>query len=76
MEMERRGLSRAVLERVLAAPEQRIAVRPGREVLQSKIQFAGRDYLVPVLIDMDRQPAEVVTAYRTSKISKCWRPVS
>jgi hypothetical protein len=29
-------------------------------------------YLVRVFVDVDRDPAEVVTAYRTSKISKYW----
>jgi hypothetical protein len=27
-----------------------------------------------VFVDIDREPAEVVTAYRTSKIAKYWRP--
>jgi hypothetical protein len=30
-------------------------------------------YLVRAFVDIDRKPAEVVTAYRTSKISKYWR---
>jgi hypothetical protein len=29
-------------------------------------------YLVRVFVDVDRQPAEVVTVYRTSKIYKYW----
>lgn len=33
----------------------------------------ARMYLVRVVVDIDREPAEVVTAYRTSKISKYWR---
>jgi hypothetical protein len=33
----------------------------------------GRRYLVRVFVDVDRSPAEVVTAYRTSKIDKYWR---
>ena len=31
------------------------------------------NYLVRVVVDVDRNPAEVVTAYRTSKIAKYWR---
>lgn len=72
-ETERRGISEDVLRQVLAAPEQRIYVRPGREVLQSRLTFQGKTYLVRVFIDVDREPAEVVTAYRTSKIEKYWR---
>jgi hypothetical protein len=71
-EMQRRGIDAAVLRRVRAEPEQRDAVRPGREVFQSRIAFEGRTYLVRVLVDVDRKPAEVVTVYRTSKIEKYW----
>jgi hypothetical protein len=30
-------------------------------------------YLIRVIVDVDRKPAEVVTVYRTSKISKYWK---
>jgi len=45
----------------------------GRDVAQSRVEYQGREYLVRVFIDVDRLPAEVVTAYRTSKIAKYWR---
>ena len=32
-----------------------------------------RMYLVRVFVDIDREPAEVVTTYRSSKIAKYWR---
>ena len=72
-ELRRRGLDDAVVRQVLAEPEQRIAVRPGREVVQSRLQLAGNRYLVRVFVDVDRSPPEVVTAYHTSKIHKYWR---
>lgn len=74
-EMERRGLSDETIRLVLSRPEQQRAVRPGRVVLQSRVALgeAARTYLVRVVLDTDREPAEVVTAYRTSKISKYWR---
>jgi len=72
-EMERRGVDEAVVRRVLAAPEQRESVRLGRDVLQSRIEIDKRTYLVRVFVDIARRPAEVVTAYRTSKIEKYWR---
>jgi len=59
--------------RVLAAPEQRETPRLGRDVLQSRIEVDKRTYLVRVFVDVDRRPAEAVTAYRTSKIEKYWR---
>jgi hypothetical protein len=72
-EMERRGIDEAIVRRVLAAPEQRHAVRPGRDVLQSRIAFEGGTYLVRVFVDVDRHPTEVVTVYRTRNIAKYWR---
>jgi Domain of unknown function (DUF4258) len=72
-EMRRRGIEESVVRQVLAAPEQRHAVRLGRDVLQSKIAFAGKTYLLRLFVDIDRDPAEVVTVYRTSQIAKYWR---
>lgn len=74
-EMARRGLSEAIVGAVLSFPGQRFEVRPGRHVLQSRINLGHpvREYLVRVFVDIDRRPAEVVTAYRTSKFSKYWR---
>ena len=68
--MRRRGIEEGVIRRVLAAPAQRYAVRPGRDVLQSRIALAGRTYLLRVFFDIDRDPVEVVTVYRTSRVAK------
>ncbi|TKB63621.1 MAG: DUF4258 domain-containing protein [Nitrospira sp.] len=75
LEILRRGLSEEMVRAILLAPEQRLEVRPGREVLQSKISSGqpGKVFLIRVFVDIDRRPAEVVTAYRTSKIEKYWR---
>jgi hypothetical protein len=75
LEMARRGIDEAIVRRVLTAPEQRLPVRPGRDVLQSRIVFSAGTYLVRVFVDVDRQPAEVVTVYRTSNMMKYWRAV-
>ena len=72
-ELQRRGLDEAIVRQVLAAPEQRVPLRPGRDVLQSRLEIDGKRYLVRVFVDVDRSPAEVVTAYRTSKIDTYWR---
>ena len=73
-EMERRGLGEKVLRRVLATPAQRLEIRPGRHVLQSRISMGepAKEYLIRVIVDVDRRPNVVVTAYRTSKIEKYW----
>jgi hypothetical protein len=74
-EMKRRGLTEEMVRRVLHAPEQRMAVRPGRIVVQSRIAMGqpAKTYLMRVFLDVDRRPAEVVTVYRTGKIAKYWR---
>jgi hypothetical protein len=74
-EMKRRGLSEELVLSVLRSPEQHVALRPGRDVLQSRVQLdsPAQTYLIRVFVDMDRNPPEVVTAYRTSKVSKYWR---
>jgi len=72
-EIQRRQIEESLVRRVLAAPEQRHVARPGREVLQSRIGVAGKTYLLRVFVDVDRQPAEVVTVYRTSRLAKYWR---
>lgn len=74
-EMARRQIAEDDIASVLAAPEQIGSVRQGRNVYQSRIE-AGKlpqKYLLRVFVDVDREPPEVVTAYRTSKITKYWR---
>ena len=74
-EMARRQISQDDVANVLATPEQMEVVRQGRNVYQSRIE-AGKPpqkYLLRVFVDVDREPPEVVTAYRTSKITKYWR---
>jgi len=71
----RRGLSDATVLEVARTPEQRLAVRPGREIRQSRIAMpaGGKLYLVRVVVDTGAQGESIVTAYRTSKIDKYWR---
>jgi len=70
----RRGLSEDVVLGVAKSPEQRLAVRPGREVRQSRIPTpaGGTLYLVRVVVDSGPVADTVVTVYRTSKIDKYW----
>ena len=75
LQMERRGIEEGEVAEVLLAPEQAEEVRPGRVVYQSRFERGGggRVYLLRVIGDVDREPAEVVTAYWTSKVEKYWR---
>jgi len=71
--MDRRGISEKTVMGIIQNPGQSIEVRPGRMVLQSRIEILGKEELIRIFVDVDRKPAEVVTAYRTSKITKYWR---
>jgi len=78
-EIVRRQINFEDIARVLENPEQTEVVRAGREVYQSRIKSGDpqKTYLIRVVVDTDRHPAEVVTtAYRTSKIEKYWREYS
>lgn len=75
-EIGRRGIQESTIRQVLEAPGQRLSVRPGRDVLQPRVDIGGRPALVRVFVDVDRDSAVVVTAYRTSKIEKYWRSES
>jgi hypothetical protein len=68
----RRGLSDATVLEVAHTPEQRLAVRPGREIRQSRIAMpaGGRLYLVRVVVDTGPREDTVVTEHRTSRIDK------
>lgn len=74
-EMKRRNLSEQIVNKVIENPEQSWEVRQGRYVFQSRIamESSGNVFLVRVFVDIDKQPPEVVTTYRTSKIEKYWR---
>ncbi len=74
-EMQRRGITEADVATVLQAPEQQEEIRPGRCVYQSQFYLGQppKAFLLRVFVDTDRNPPEVVTVYRTSKIKKYWR---
>lgn len=75
MEMVRRAITEDEVATVLASPEQSEPIREGREVYQSQFQRGEppKTYLLRVFVDVDREPPDVVTVYRTSKIEKYWR---
>lgn len=65
-QMARRQVDEEAVRRVLARPELVSPVRPGRVVVHGMMGA----YLLRVFVDVDREPAEVVTVYRTSKLNK------
>lgn len=65
-QMVKRQLSEADVRQALASPEEVLPVRESRVVAHAML--AG--YLLRVFVDVDRDPLEVVTAYRTSKIDR------
>ena len=73
--MRRRNIGREEIKKVMISPEQRLDIRKGRCVYQSRLAYgeSTRDFLVRVFVDTDREPNEVVTVYRTRKIDKYWR---
>jgi hypothetical protein len=50
-------------------------VRAGRVVYQVKIdlEVPPKTYVLRIFVDIDRNPPEVVTVYKTSKLEKYWR---
>lgn len=70
----RRGLSEEIVLAVAREPEQRLVVRLGREIRQSRVEMptGGTLYLVRVVVDAGPSAETVVTVYRTTKIEKYW----
>jgi uncharacterized protein DUF4258 len=66
LQMAKRQLIESDIRRVMDSPEVVQEVREGRVVAQAMIG----EYLFRIFIDVDRTPAEVVTAYRTGQIEK------
>lgn len=60
--MERRGIPREMLERVLASPQQIVVEREGKEAYQSQIDFGGgRMHLLRAIVNDALDPAVVGT---------------
>ncbi|MCC7032527.1 MAG: hypothetical protein IT179_06800 [Acidobacteria bacterium] len=76
--MERRQLAVTTVTTVARWPEQLVPLRPGRVIAQSisELGAPARVYLVRVVLDVRDDRAEVVTAYRTTRIARYWRGIS
>lgn len=74
-ELIRRSTPRDLLVQTVEAPQQIVPGPGGRKAYQSQLDFGeGRIFLLRVIVDDRTEPQMVVTVYRTSKISKYWRP--
>lgn len=73
-EMQRRGIPLAVVEAVLAAPAQKVPEHGVVVCYQSQVEINRRLYLIRVMVNETVTPSKVVTVYRTSKITKYWKP--
>jgi len=70
IEAGRRRIPREVVEWVVRDAQQVVTINARRGVRQS-IDEAG--VLVRVIVDIENDPVVIVTAYRTSKVTKYWR---
>jgi len=73
IEMAHRGISQADVRAVLRNPGRQEFVRASRVALTALENGPdGRQYVIRVFVDVDRQRPVVVTAYRSSKLGKYW----
>ncbi len=62
-----------MVESVLNNPQQIIAEKESKKAYQSQVDFGGgKIYLVRVIVADNIDPAVVITADRTNKITKYW----
>ena len=68
----RRGIEESVVRIVLENPDSVQTISPERIIAQRRVTMVPTqtDYLVRVIIDVDRNPNEIVTVYRTTKFAK------
>lgn len=69
-----RSISGDLVESILSDPDSVSEIRPGRIVAQGPAGDEAKAYLVRVVVDVDRDPPEIVTVYRTSKLAKYGSP--
>jgi hypothetical protein len=72
-EMKRRGIERAQVVATIRSPGQVLRSIKGRRIYQALIGRRGR-LLLRVIVKENDQAYHVITAYKTSKITKYWKP--
>ena len=72
-EMQRRKIPISLVESVLQHPQQTLQQNEEITIYQSQLDFdTDKLYLIRVFINITRNPAIIVTVYRTSQIQKYW----
>lgn len=74
-EAERRGIKEELIKSVAKNPQQKTPSKKGRVVAQSKYydEEENKEMLLRVIGIEASDKFEVITAYKTSKISKYWK---
>lgn len=73
IEIMRRRIPENLVDKIVNAPGQVVKEHGDIVCHQSIISGEGKTYLIRVMINPTTDPAQIVTAYRTSKIGKYWR---
>ena len=69
-EMSRRQIKPEWVGQVMRQPEQKLPGSGNRMVFQGCIEAEGRRFLLRCVVEDWRDPAVIVTVYRTTKIAK------
>ncbi len=64
-----RGISEDMVTQIMDTPDQVIEL-DDKKVYQSVISEGGRQYLIRIFVNYFKDPNVIITAYKTSKISK------
>lgn len=70
--MRERGIPVWVVEQTVDEPEQVLPGKGKERIYQRRYLVGGAVFLIRVPVADDHRPADVLTAYRTSRISKYW----
>lgn len=74
-EMAKRNITCFEVDAVLSTPEQKVTEHEEIVCYQSQVKLSDKLYLLRVMVNETTSPFLVVTVYKTSKISKYWRPL-
>jgi hypothetical protein len=69
-QIEARGIDRAIVSMVINTYDKIVKDTTGLTIYQKLIKEQGKDYLYRVFVNKERNPFLIVTAYKTTKITK------
>jgi hypothetical protein len=69
-QIKARGIDEKTISAVIASYDKIVTDSTGLTIYQKLIQEQGKDYLYRVFVNKERNPFLIVTAYKTTKISK------